>query len=262
MSLSSNTFSSSVAVIGGSGFYRLSESSTSKPFVHEIKTPYGSESVRLYGEQIGTKSVWFIPRHGQEHAIAPHKINYRANLWALKKVGVKQIVAVNAVGGITQTMSPGSLCLPDQILDYSWGREHTYFDGSDTLDESFFDNHIDFSWPYNKSLGLMLAQAAQDLGIKLSNSGTYACMQGPRLETAAEVRKLKNDGADIVGMTGMPEAALARELGIDYSCVALVVNWGAGLTESVISLEEIKQVLADGVDDIRRILLKALSNIT
>lgn len=248
-------FSSSTGIIGGSGFYSLAKDAEPE-VIQKIETPYSTEPVTLYGEQYHSQSIWFIPRHGKDHSVPPHLVNYRANLWALKEVGVKNIIAVNAVGGLSSQMAPGQIVIPDQTLDYTWGRQHTYFDGLSSL-----DNHIDFTWPYDKSLSVLLYEAARAAQIKVLNAGVYACTQGPRLETAAEVIKLKQDGSDIVGMTGMPEAALARELGLAYSCLALVVNWGAGLTDREISMDEIYGVLNSGLDDIRLIIKECLGSV-
>ncbi|MDC0598893.1 S-methyl-5'-thioinosine phosphorylase [Gammaproteobacteria bacterium] len=245
----------STAIIGGSGLYGLS-SSDSPPAYKEVKTPYSSKPIELALEKVDQEQVWFIPRHGKEHSIPPHLINYRANLWALKEANVKNIIAVNAVGGITAKMAPGQIVIPDQILDYTWGREHTYFDGLNSL-----HNHIDFTWPYDKSLNQIVTTAARHLNLSIINSGVYACTQGPRLETAAEIIKLHSDGADVVGMTGMPEAALARELGIAYTSLALVVNWGAGLSDEALSIAEIKKVLAEGLSDVRKIIFASLPEL-
>lgn len=248
------SFKSDIAIIGGSGFYSVSEQSS--PIQQNIDTPYSDVATVLYGERVGARNIWFIPRHGKEHTIAPHLINYRANLWALNQLGVKKIIAVNAVGGINENMGPGQIVIPTQILDYTWGRNHTYFDGLSAL-----ENHIDFSWPYDSALSELLVSSTQSLGISHLGSGVYACTQGPRLETAAEIVKLKNDGADIVGMTGMPEAALARELDIAYSSIAIVVNWGAGITDTAISMSEIVGALNIGVQDARKIITMALPKL-
>lgn len=241
------SFTASTGIIGGSGFYSLTKA---EPQAREIiQTPYSSTPVALSGESFADKHFWFIPRHGKDHSVPPHLINYRANLWALKEVGVKNIIAVNAVGGISEGMAPGQIVLPDQLIDYTWGREHTYFDGLSSL-----DNHIDFTWPYDKTLCALLLAAARTAGIEVVSEAVYACTQGPRLETAAEVIKLRQENCDIVGMTGMPEAALARELGLAYSCIALVVNWGAGITDKEISMDEIMQVLELGIEQVRELI--------
>lgn len=249
-----NETGSRLGIIGGSGLYCLDEAAASE--LHEIATPFAAEPVRLSLECTAAGPVWFLPRHGKDHNIAPHEINYRANLWALREAGVQRIVAVNAVGGISAAMQSGVLVLPDQLIDYSWGREHTYFSGNHS-----FDKHIDFTAPYSESLAAMLVQAAEHAGLSLHAGGVYACTQGPRLETAAEIRRLAQDGCDIVGMTGMPETALARELALDYACLALVVNRAAGLDTATIEMDAIRRVMERGIADVRRLLQAALPHL-
>lgn len=243
--------SSGLAVIGGSGLYQLDPAAHSE--LHEVTTPYSSAPVQLSLEHTAAGPVWFLPRHGREHTVAPHEINYRANLWALREAGVQRVVAVNAVGGISAAMQSGVLVLPDQLIDYSWGREHTFFSGSHS-----FDSHIDFTTPYSARLSELLALAAAQQDIALLRGGVYACTQGPRLETAAEIRRLARDGCDIVGMTGMPETALARELALDYACLALVVNRAAGLDTATIEMDDIRRVMESGIAKVRALLLAAL----
>lgn len=238
------------AIIGGSGLYHLQQADAPCTLV---STPYAEQPVALYREQGAAGELWFLPRHGKTHNVAPHEINYRANLWALQQQGVRHVIAINAVGGISEGQLPGTLLLPDQLIDYTWGREHSYFSG-----EHSFDSHIDFTEPYDALLRQLLLQAAAACGIPLGAHGVYACTQGPRLETAAEVRRLARDGCDIVGMTGMPEAALARELGIAYACVALVVNRAAGLGEPVIAMDAIRAVLEAGMLRVRTLVCRAL----
>lgn len=205
-----------------------------------VTTPYGGpSSVLTYGEVEGAEVV-FLNRHGAGHDIPPHLVNYRANIWALKEAGATRVVALASVGGITNAMAPGVLAVPEQLIDYTYGRSHTFFE------EDFrVDRHVDFTRPYGESCRQWLLDAADRAGEKVIDGGTYACTQGPRLETAAEIKRLANDGCDMVGMTGMPEAALARELGIDYACLAMVVNWAAGVTDETITLEDIRRVIAD-----------------
>lgn len=241
----------SLAVIGGSGLYRLDEAAPAETF--SIPTPYSPSPVELSLERTAAGAVWFLPRHGRNHGIAPHLINYRANLWALHEAGVNTIVAVNAVGGITEHMEAGALVLPDQLIDYSWGREHTFFTGEHALDK-----HVDFTWPYDRELGVLLQQAGQMLDLPVLRGGVYACTQGPRLETAAEIRRLRQDGCDLVGMTGMPEAGLARELGMRYACLALVVNRAAGLDADTLTHQDITKHLHAGIARVRALLLAAL----
>jgi 5'-methylthioinosine phosphorylase len=243
-----------LAIIGGSGLYRLDVSASSESF--SIHTPYSAAPVELALERTAAGAVWFLPRHGRNHSIAPHLINYRANVWALREAGVDTVIAVNAVGGISEQMTAGALVLPDQLIDYSWGREHTFF-----ASEHALDKHVDFTWPYDRELALVLQQRASMLDIPVLQGGVYACTQGPRLETAAEIRRLKQDGCDIVGMTGMPEAGLARELGLRYACLALVVNKAAGLGPDTITHEEISRNLLEGIGKVRAILLAALPQL-
>ena len=239
-----------VAVIGGSGFYQLSALTNSS--LHIIETPYGDAHV----EQglVSGSPVIFMMRHGGGHKLPPHKVNYRANIWALNKLGVQSIIAINAVGGIGELCGPGIIAIPDQLIDYSYGRDHTFAD--ELTDEL---NHIEFAEPYSPALRQRLITAAQILSLEIQTSGCYACTQGPRLETAAEIERLKRDGNTLVGMTAMPEAALARELAIDYASVCIVANWGAGLSDEPITLEDIHRVLNNAVDKVQGLVESVLS---
>ena len=195
-----------LAIIGGTGLTQLSDLTIIKR--EQLDTPYGSPSAEFVNGEPNNTPVIFLARHGNPHSIAPHKINYRANIWGLKQLGVEQIIAVAAVGGITSEMVPAHIAIPDQIIDYSYGRLHTFFE-----DEAV--QHIDFTYPYSQKLRSRLISAAAEANIKISPLGTYGCTQGPRLETAAEIQRMERDGCDLVGMTGMPEAALAKELEMD-----------------------------------------------
>ena len=241
-----------IGVIGGSGFYSLGNESDS--LATQVLTPFSDEAVVLDKESVAGRDIVFLTRHGKNHGIPPHKVNYRANLKALQESGVEGIIAVNVVGGITKAMAPGCIVIPDQIIDYTWGRQHTYFDELDAP-----ENHIDFSWPYDLALRTILAESAVSLAFTVEQGGVYGCTQGPRLESAAEILRLKNDGCDIVGMTAMPEAALARELKIPYASIALVVNWAAGLTDEEISFADISSTLDEGIGKIRQIILSAIT---
>ncbi|MBT6041918.1 MAG: S-methyl-5'-thioinosine phosphorylase [Gammaproteobacteria bacterium] len=241
-----------IGVIGGSGFYSLGNESDSVAI--QVLTPFSDEAVVLDKESIAGRDIVFLTRHGKSHGIPPHKVNYRANLKALQESGVEGIIAINVVGGITKAMAPGCIVIPDQIIDYTWGRQHTYFDELDAP-----ENHIDFSWPYDLALRTILAESAVSLAFTVEQGGVYGCTQGPRLESAAEILRLKNDGCDIVGMTAMPEAALARELKIPYASIALVVNWAAGLTDEEISFADISSTLDEGIGKIRQIILSAIT---
>ncbi|HIE55024.1 MAG TPA: S-methyl-5'-thioinosine phosphorylase [Chromatiaceae bacterium] len=234
-----------IAIIGGTGLGRLDALEVERQQV--VITPHGEPSAPLtYGEFDGV-AVIFLPRHGEGHTIPPHLVNYRANLWALHSVGVRSVVSVASVGGITQP--PETLCIPDQIIDYTWGREHTYVDCC-----SVPIKHVDFTKPYCQELRQRLLNAAAAAGVAIKDGGTYGATQGPRLETAAEIDRMERDGCDLVGMTGMPEAALARELDLCFAHLTLVVNWAAGRGGGPIFMDEIKQTLAASIDSVRSII--------
>jgi len=238
-----------LAVIGGSGLSQLANLDVSHREV--LRTPYGEPSGAVTFGQIGGRPVAFLARHGYGHTIPPHEINYRANIWALAKRGAVGIIAVAAVGSIRADLKPGDIVIPDQIIDYTWGRKSTYHEGPEcTL------THIDFTEPYDRSLRERLLVAADVAGVAVSASGVYAVTQGPRLETAAEVNRLERDGADIIGMTGMPEAALAREMGVPYAAIGVVSNHAAGRANSRngISFESIQGVLSESMDHVRQII--------
>jgi 5'-methylthioadenosine phosphorylase/5'-methylthioinosine phosphorylase len=229
-----------LAIIGGTGLSQLADLKIIKR--DAIATPYGAPSADFITGELNGKEVIFLARHGNPHSIPPHKINYCANIWGLKQLGVENIIAVAAVGGITPEMVPAHIAIPDQIIDYSYGRKHTFFE-----DENDPVTHIDFSYPYSQTLRSRLIHAAKQAGIAISPIGTYGCTQGPRLETAAEIKRMEQDGCDLVGMTGMPEAALAKELGINYATISVIANWAAGKTEGKITMAEIEQNLHKGM---------------
>jgi len=245
-----------IGLIGGSGSNTsMFLSGLAGLTSHTMDTPYGQPSNTVaIGNGSGCK-IAFLPRHGDGHHIPPHAINYRANLWALKECGVEKIIALNAVGAIDIRMEPGHLALPDQVLDYTWGRAHTFFDGSDGVVE-----HVDFTVPYDESLRMGLKQAAEQLDIRCHHPCVYASVQGPRLESSAEIIRFERDGADLVGMTGMPEAGLARELSIPYAALCIVANPAAGKGEGEISLEEIFANLETGMSRALRVVEQFLSN--
>jgi 5'-methylthioinosine phosphorylase len=236
-----------LAIIGGTGLTQLSDLTIIKR--DKLTTPYGSPSADFITGELNQKEVIFLARHGNPHTIAPHKINYRANIWGLKQLGVEQIIAVAAVGGISEEMAPAHIAIPDQIIDYSHDRMHTFFE-----DENYPVTHIDFTYPYSQKLRAALITAAANANIKVSPIGTYGCTQGPRLETAAEIKRMERDGCDVVGMTGMPEAALAKELGMDYAAISVIANWAAGKTAGEITMAEIEQHLHVGMANIAQLL--------
>ena len=238
-----------LAIIGGSGLSRLVTLDDVERRV--VRTPYGDPSGALSFGSIGGRELVFLARHGEDHSIAPHQVNYRANIRALQDSGVKEIVAIATVGGIRREFGPGALVLPDQIIDYTWGRPSTFFEG-----EGAKVTHVDFTEPYSAALRSRILRAAKACGEIVAERGVYAATQGPRLETAAEINRLERDGADLVGMTGMPEAALAREAGLDYAAIAVIANHAAGRGESVhaISLERIEAVVEQAMGRVRRIV--------
>ena len=238
-----------LAVIGGSGLSQLASLEVTQRKV--VRTPYGEPSGALTFGAIRGQGMVFLARHGYGHTIAPHEVNYRANLWALKEERVSGVVSIASVGGIRRDVAPGTLLVPDQIIDYTWGRRATFFEGAGTP-----VTHIDFTEPYTRSLRERILAAARACGESVLDGGTYAATQGPRLESAAEINRLERDGADIVGMTGMPEAALARELGLEYAAIAVSANYAAGRGESAraIPMERIEAVLAQAMGRVRRII--------
>ena len=218
-----------------------------------LRTPYGEPSGPLTFGNIGGRPIAFLARHGYGHTIAPHEVNYCANMWALKQENITAVVSVASVGAIRKEYVPGSLVLPDQIIDYTWGRRATFFEGPGAK-----VTHVDFTEPYTSALRVRILNAAATCGQAVADGGVYAATQGPRLETAAEINRLERDGADIVGMTAMPEAALARELGLEYATIAVVANYAAGRGDSVhgISMDRISAVLAEAMGKVRRIIEK------
>ena len=237
-----------LAIIGGSGLTRLSTLAVAHREV--VRTPYGEPSSALVFGQIAAHDVVFIARHGHGHTIPPHRVNYRANLWALKQRGASAILAVASVGGI-RGGAPGDLVLPHQLIDYTHDRESTFFDGGDHRVV-----HVDFTHPYTPELRAKCLVAAQAAGVRLIDGGVYGAVSGPRLETAVEIDRMDRDGATLVGMTGMPEAALARELGLPYAAIAVVVNHAAGRGDSSerVSMEGINKVLHAAMDKVRALL--------
>lgn len=240
-----------LAIIGGSGLAQLPILEITHRQV--VRTPYGDPSCALTFGRINSENVVFIARHGYGHSLAPHEINYRANIWALHNQGVRGIVAIGSVGGIRPDMKPGTLVVPDDIIDYSWGRQHTFFEGPDRPVV-----HIDFTLPYDATLRQRVLRAAERSGVPLVKEGVYGCTQGPRLESRAEIRRMANDGADLVGMTGMPEAALARELGIPYAHLCVVSNWAAGYMDSAESVVFAEGMREEGIRNVQSLITALL----
>ena len=240
-----------IAVIGGSGLTQLANLEISSRKI--VRTPFGEPSGPLTYGRMGTQEVVFLARHGYGHTLAPHEINYRANLWAIHQQNVTRVISVCTVGGIAPALGAGVIALPDQIIDYTWGRPSTFFDGAEQP-----VTHIEFTYPYDEETRRMAIAAARDAGVPVVAGGTYAAMQGPRLETKAELDRLEGDGATMVGMTGMPEAALARELGLKYAALAVVVNpaAGRGASARTVSLDDLARVMEETMGGIRLIVAK------
>jgi len=234
-------------IIGGSGLERIDG-------LHErreesLVTPYGPPSGPLVHARLGQQPIVFLSRHGIGHGLAPHEINYRANLWALRGAGVSRIVAIGAVGSITEPPGPGGLGVPDQLIDYTHGRAHTYYEGPETGVD-----HVGFASPYSPGVRDDLLKAAHAAGVEAVDGGCYGVTQGPRLETAAEIKRLERDGCTMVGMTAMPEAALARELGIDYGACCVVANRAAGKEVGALDMAAIREHLGAGMQAVRALL--------
>ena len=246
-----------IAIIGGTGLDQLDGLVVEEKLL--LETPYGLPSAPILRGSFDLhkngkgKSVFFLARHGENHEWPPHRVNYRANIHALKQLGVEQIIAVNAVGGIHHDMCPAAICVPDQIIDYTWGRVHTFSD-----DEHSPLQHIDFTFPYSELTRNLLVRAADAAGFSVLARGVYGCTQGPRLESAAEIVRMQRDGCDLVGMTAIPEAPLAREIGIEYASLCVVANWAAGCTDELITMEAIEATLKIGMENIRLILQQVL----
>jgi 5'-methylthioadenosine phosphorylase len=239
-----------LAIIGGSGLTQLANLEVARREV--VRTPYGDPSSALTFGRIGCRDVVFMARHGHGHTIPPHLVNYQANIWALaQSAGATGIVSVASVGGIRAGMGPGVIVVPNQIIDYTWGRKHTYQEGGNGQVV-----HVDFTEPYDSTLRASLLASAAKAGEPVIDGAVYATTQGPRLESAGEINRLERDGADLVGMTGMPEAALAREIGIPYAAICVVANWGAGRHDSLhaIHFEAIEAGLKKSLERVRVIL--------
>jgi len=238
-----------LAIIGGSGMASLADLQNVRRQV--ARTPYGEASAALTFGQLNGDEIVFLARHGDGHTIPPHAVNYRANIWALSAHGVREIVSIVTVGGIRADLNPGTIAVPAQIIDYTYGRFCTFHDGKDGVVK-----HVDFTHPYCPLLRAKLLAASLRAQIATVDGGTYAATQGPRLETAAEIDRLERDGADMVGMTGMPEAVLARELGLSYAALAVVANWaaGRGSSKAGIVLADICAALEPAMVRVRRIV--------
>jgi 5'-methylthioinosine phosphorylase len=242
-----------LAIIGGTGLTSLQGLQITRR--EEMQTPFGAPSGPLTHGVLAGKEVVFLARHGYGHTLPPHRINYRANLWALQQAGAARVLAVAAVGGIRADLPPGRLVIPDQLIDYTWSRAATFFE-----DDLQHVTHIDFTAPYSPALRALVIGACRDCGLDACEDGVYGVTQGPRLETAAEIDRMERDGCTLVGMTGMPEAALARELELEYAACAVIANWAAGRGGTTgISMAEIERNLAAGMERVRAMLVRLVS---
>jgi 5'-methylthioinosine phosphorylase len=244
-----------LAVIGGTGLYRLADLQDVE--THQPQTRYGAPSGPVRSGTLDGRRVAFLARHGEGHSLPPHLINYRANLAALQALGARRVLALNTVGGITERFGPRVLACPDQLIDYTWGRISTICEepGTEVV-------HVDFGEPYTRTLRQAVIAAARAAGVALVEGGCYGATQGPRLETRAEIARMRRDGCDLVGMTGMPEAGLAREMGLDYACLAIVANWAAGAgpdPDEVITLQDVLDNVAAASSGLPALLRKMLS---
>ena len=256
--MTNDTGAIELAVIGGTGLYQLADLRDVES--HQPVTRYGAPSGPVRVGLLDGHLVAFLARHGEGHSLPPHQINYRANLAALHALGAKRVLALNTVGGITADFGPRVLGCPDQLIDYTWGRISTICEepGTEVV-------HVDFGEPYTRSLRHEVIAAAAAAGVALVDGGCYGATQGPRLETRAEIARMRRDGCDLVGMTGMPEAGLAREMGLDYACLAIVANWAAGAgpdPDEVITLQDVLDNVAAASSGLPRLIASLLARQT
>jgi 5'-methylthioadenosine phosphorylase len=237
---------SKIGIIGGSGLYEIKGLSIKKR--ERITTPFGKPSDKYLIGKLGNADVIFLPRHGGHHAIPPHMINYRANIWGFKKLGVSRIISVSAVGGIKKGLTPGSIVVMDQIIDMTKNRKSTFYNGRNGV------VHIDFTEPFCPEMRQIILKAGKLAKVSLINVGTYVAVEGPRLETASEIKAFSLLGADVVGMTGMPEALLARELEICYSGISVVANYAAGISKKKLTTTEVMEVMKASTEKIKHLL--------
>jgi len=244
---------SKIGLIGGSGLYDI------KGFVlkqkKSITTPFGKPSDQYLIGKIGKTDIVFLPRHGKKHNIPPHMINYRANIWGFKKLGVERILSISAVGSIKKGLKPGDIVVLDQTIDMTRNRRSTFYDGKGGV------VHIDFTEPYCPELRRIILKAGKQAKVPLKNGGNYVAVEGPRLETSSEIKGFKLLGGDVVGMTGMPEASLAREMEICYSGISVVANYAAGISKTKLTVPEVMEAMHSSTEKIKRLLKKTFSLI-
>lgn len=241
-----------IAIIGGSGVYDPGILINIRE--EKIETPFGTAVLKVgtyQGEEIG-----FMNRHGEKHSLPPHKVNYRANIWALKKMGVERVIATAAVGSTNPDFKPGEFVIVNDFLDFTKTRTYTFFEGGE-----MGVVHTDFTEPYCPELRRLLLQTAAMIGVKAHDGGVYACTEGPRFETPAEIRMIRQLGGDLVGMTNVPEVILAHEVGLCYSLVAMVTNMAAGISSTPLSHEEVLEVMSLNGKNLRNLIMRAIPQI-
>ncbi|HIQ31805.1 MAG TPA: S-methyl-5'-thioadenosine phosphorylase [Aquifex aeolicus] len=248
-----------LGVIGGSGLYDLSGMEVVKEI--EIKTPFGEPSSPVVIGKLGGKEVAFLARHGRDHSYPPHLVPYRANLWALKEVGVRRVIGVSAVGSIKEGIKPGDFVLIDNFLDFTKGREATYYEGRFSKTGEGKVVHIDVTEPYCPEMRSVLSDILREMGVRFHREGVYACTEGPRFETRAEIRALRALGADVVGMTGYPEVVLARELAMCYASLCVVANLAAGLSDRKLTSDEVMELMARKEEQIKEIIARLVQSL-
>lgn len=239
-----------VGVFGGSGFYRFLDDVTEV----EVDTPFGAPSAPLAVGTLGDRTVAFLPRHGRTHDLPPHRIPYRANVWAMHALGVTSVFGPCASGSLQPGVVPGSFVVPDQLVDRTWGRPDTFFDGPDT-------HHVAFGDPYDEALRRVAVDACRAEGVEVHDGGTVVVIQGPRFSTRAESRWFGSHGWEVINMTQHPEAVLCREAGLRYAAIALITDFDAGLEGSdipTVTQEEVFAFFEANVDTVRRVLFRAL----
>jgi len=240
-----------IGIIGGSG---LSESELKNKTI-TIKTPYGDPSSPYEIQELETTTVYFLKRHGQKHAIAPHKVNYRANIYGFKQIGIERLFGIFATGSLEENISPGTIVIPDQLIDFTQGiRNNTFYDTDRVV-------HIDFTEPFCSEMRLCLLETAKKIGVNVIPNGTYICVNGPRLETAAEIKFFKNIGADIIGMTLMPEASLARETQICYTAVSVIANYAAGISKNPLTVKEVIDTMHNSLQIVWLLIKESIKNL-
>ncbi|MCP4411156.1 MAG: S-methyl-5'-thioinosine phosphorylase [Gammaproteobacteria bacterium] len=244
-----------MAIIGGSGLYHFQNLNIMGK--ESISTIYGEPSADIIVGQLENQTVLFLPRHGIKHQIAPHKVNYRANIQALNNLGAEAIISINGVGGISPLLQPGDIVIPDQVIDYTYGRENTFYN-----DFSKGIQHVEFTYPFDEALRQNVIQSlSKQPDLRAVTSGVYGCVQGPRFETAAEIKRMATDGCTLVGMTAMPEAVLARELELPYVSICTVANMAAGISDEPIAMEDIMKFMEEGLSNIQELIRNTLISI-